>query len=141
MDGNATNRDLTERGHWSAGHKLKWQRFHVLGFRDRDCAEILMRLILKTSLAFAAVGYLVALGLYFAPLRWHIPGGIVYAICPAAYLTITVDPSFPTVALILGPINASVYGVAGLPLGLILWFVNRLLKREPRQHSGTGLVR
>jgi hypothetical protein len=107
----------------------------------QDRVEILMRVILKTSLAFAAVGYLVALGLYFAPLRWHIPGAILYAICPAAYLTITVDPSFRSVTLILGPINASVYGVAGLPLGLILWFVNRLLKREPRQHSGTGLVR
>jgi len=81
-----------------------------------------MRLILKTSLAFAAVGYLVALGLYFAALGWHIPAAIVYALCPAVYSTITVDPSFPSVALILGPINASVYGVAGLAIGLILWF-------------------
>jgi hypothetical protein len=81
-----------------------------------------MRLILKTSLAFAAVGYLVALGLYFAPLGWHIPAEIVYALCPAVYSTITVDPSFPSVALILGPINASVYGVAGLAIGRILWF-------------------
>jgi hypothetical protein len=99
-----------------------------------------MRLILKTSLAFAAVGYLVALGLYFAPLGWHIPGAIVYAICPAAYLTITVDPSFPSMALILGPINASVYAVAGLPIGLTLWFATKLLKRERRQDSGTGVV-
>jgi len=30
--------------------------------------------------------------------------------------------SFPSVARILGPINASVYGVAGLAIGLILWF-------------------
>lgn len=91
-----------------------------------------MRLIVKTSLAFAAVGYLVALGLYFAPLSWHIPAAIVYAICPAAYSTITVDPSFPSVALILGPINASVYGVGGLALGLILWLATKLLKRERR---------
>ncbi|MGC2724259.1 MAG: hypothetical protein WA224_09880 [Candidatus Acidiferrales bacterium] len=92
----------------------------------------MMRLIVKTSLAFAAVGYLVALGLYFAPLSWHIPAPIVYAICPAAYSTITVDPSFPSVALILGPINASVYGVGGLALGLILWLATKLLKRERR---------
>ncbi|MGA7064470.1 MAG: hypothetical protein WBY69_24905 [Candidatus Acidiferrales bacterium] len=92
----------------------------------------MMRLIVKTSLAFAAVGYLVALGLYFAPLSWHIPAAIVYAICPAAYSTITVDPSFPSVALILGPINASVYGVGGLALGLILWLATKLLKRERR---------
>jgi hypothetical protein len=56
-----------------------------------------------------------------APIGWHIPAAIVYALCPAVYSTITVDPSFPSVALILGPINASVYGVAGLAIGL-LWF-------------------
>jgi hypothetical protein len=86
---------------------------------------------MKTSLAFAAVGYLVALGLYFAPLSWHIPAAIVYALCPAAYSTITVDPSFPSVALILGPINASVCGV-GLAIGRSLWFATKLLKRDHR---------
>jgi hypothetical protein len=90
----------------------------------------MMRFILKTSIAFAAVGYLVAFGLYFAPLGWHISSRVVYAICPAAYLTITVDPSFAGVALALGPINASVYGVIGLPVGLILWALARLMKRE-----------
>jgi hypothetical protein len=35
----------------------------------------MMCFILKTSLAFAAIGYLVALGLYFAPLGWHIRRG------------------------------------------------------------------
>jgi hypothetical protein len=60
-------------------------------------------IITRTALVFAALGYLVALGLYFAPLHWHIPPAIVYAICPAAILTITVDPSFGAVALLLGP--------------------------------------
>jgi hypothetical protein len=92
----------------------------------------MMCFILKTSLAFAAIGYLVALGLYFAPLGWHIPGAVVYAICPAAYLTITVDPSFAGVALALGPVNASVYGVIGLAVGLVLWFLAKLPKRERR---------
>jgi hypothetical protein len=95
-------------------------------------SNMLMRLILKTSLAFAAVGNLVALGLYSAPPSWHIPAAIVYAICPAAYSTITVDPSFSSVALILGPINASVYGVGGLTIELTLWFATKLLKRDRR---------
>jgi len=119
---------------------VKQKRFPVLGFRvigppseDNACAAIsMMCFILKTSLAFAAIGYLVALGLYFAPLGWHIPSAVAYAICPAAYLTITVDPSFAGVALALGPVNASVYGVIGLAVGLVLWFLAKLLKRERR---------
>jgi hypothetical protein len=95
-------------------------------------SNTMMRLVMKTSLAFAAVGYLVALGLYFAPLSWHIPAAIVYALCPAAYSTITVDPSFPSVALILGPIDASVCGVGGLAIGLSLWFATKRLKRDHR---------
>jgi hypothetical protein len=70
---------------------------------------------------FTVVGYLVAIGLYLAPVRWfrwHPSPSLVFAVCPPAFLTITVDPSFTSVAIILAPLNALVYGLVGLPFGL-----------------------
>jgi hypothetical protein len=85
-----------------------------------------MRFILKVSLAFAVLGYLIALALYFAPVGWRIPAAIVYAICPPAIMTITVDPSFSSVVLILGPLNALVYAAVGFAIGVVL---SPMLKR------------
>jgi hypothetical protein len=44
---------------------------------------------------------------------------LVVAVCPPALLTITVDPSFTTVAVMLAPLNAVSYG---------LWFASGLLE-------------
>jgi hypothetical protein len=38
-------------------------------------------------------------------------------VCPACVATITVDPSFGAVALVLAPMNAAVYGSFGALLG------------------------
>ncbi|MGA8034713.1 MAG: hypothetical protein WA823_08255 [Candidatus Acidiferrales bacterium] len=89
-----------------------------------------MRFIVKPSLAFAAVAYFEALGLYFVPLHGRIPASSGYAIFPAAYLPITVDPSFVSVTPLLAPINAAVYGVVGLVLGAIRWFSMRVSARS-----------
>jgi hypothetical protein len=80
--------------------------------------SVTKRLALKIALAFAIVGYLVACGLYFSPARWHPSPSLVFTLCPPAFLTITVDPSFTSVAVILGPLNAVIYGVVGLLIGL-----------------------
>jgi hypothetical protein len=55
-----------------------------------------------------------------APLSWNPPSILVYLLCPACLLTITVDPSFPTVAFILAPLNAVVYGLLAIVSGKLL---------------------
>jgi hypothetical protein len=75
---------------------------------------------LKVGLIFAALGYLVAIGLYLAPLGWHLRPNFVLGICPPAFFTMVsmTDPSLTTMALILAPLNALLYGIVGLLIGL-----------------------
>ncbi len=70
----------------------------------------------RIAVAFAAVGYLLPVCLYFS--KWHPSPALVFTICPPAVLAITVDLSFTSVAAILAPLNAVVYGVVGLLVGL-----------------------
>jgi hypothetical protein len=72
---------------------------------------------IKLLLGFAVFSYLFTVGLNFAPLNWHVSANMVYLVCPACLLTITVDPSFGTVLLVLAPLNAAVYGSLGAILG------------------------
>jgi len=58
---------------------------------------------LQVALLAGAVGYLVAIGIYFAPPRWSLSPLLVFGLCPAALATFTVDPSITTVALTLAP--------------------------------------
>lgn len=78
------------------------------------------KLTLKVALGFAVIGYLVAIGLYLAPGRWHLSSALVFGLCPPAFLTITVDPSFASVAILLAPLNALLYGTIGVIMGLIV---------------------
>lgn len=71
---------------------------------------------IKMLAGFALVSYLVV-GLFFAPLRWHASSHLVFFLCPACALTITVDPSLGTVLLLLAPLSAAVYGSLGGVLG------------------------
>jgi hypothetical protein len=76
---------------------------------------------------FAGFSYLLTVGLDLAPLSWHSTAQVVYLLCPACVLTITVDPSFGTVLLGLAPLNAAVYGSLGALLGYFFLAVrNRL---------------
>jgi hypothetical protein len=75
-------------------------------------------LTLKVVLAFMILGYVVAMALHFAPSKWHASPAFVFTVCPPALLTITVDPSFTSVAVILAPLNALLYGLVGLLIGL-----------------------
>jgi hypothetical protein len=72
---------------------------------------------IKLSAVFAVISYLFTVGLNFAPLNWRLSATIVYLVCPGCVLTITVDPSFGAVALVLAPLNAAVYGSLGALLG------------------------
>lgn len=69
---------------------------------------------------FASVSYLLIVGLSLAPHSWHPSPQIVFAVCPACALTITVDPSLGTVLLALAPVSAAVYGSLGGVLGYLL---------------------
>jgi hypothetical protein len=74
----------------------------------------------KLLVGFAACSYLWTALLYFAPHSWHPEPLLVFLLCPACLLTITVDPSLGTVLMLLAPLNAVVYGLLGLGLGKLL---------------------
>ena len=63
------------------------------------------------------VGYLIAIGIYAAPPDWRLSPLVVFVLCPPALASFTVDPSFTTVASILAPLNALLYGGVGLLIG------------------------
>ena len=73
---------------------------------------------MKLAVIFAACAYLWTVALAFVPpSRANIPPLLVFLMCPACIFTVTVDPSFSTVAILLAPMNALVYGVIGICLG------------------------
>ncbi len=93
------------------------------------------KLTLKIAVAFAIAGYLVTVGLYFVGGAWHPSPAHVLAICPASLLTMIsmTDPSFGAIAAIVAPLNALVYGVVGLLVGL---GVEGIAKRKSNGRAG-----
>ena len=87
------------------------------------------RLALKIVAGFVGAGYLVAIGIYFASLRGHFSAPFVLAICPPSVVTILsmTDPSLGAMAIVVAPLNAILYGVVGIPIGLE---VEALIKRR-----------
>jgi hypothetical protein len=84
---------------------------------------------LKMLIAFAVASFIATVTLTFAPLRWHLGPQLVFMMCPAAVLTITVDPSPAAALLILAPISAAAYGSLGGALGYIFVELGRRLQR------------
>jgi hypothetical protein len=76
------------------------------------------KLPIRMLLGFAALSYLLVLGLKLAGSSLQIPPGILYAVCPACALPITVDPSLTSVLLVLTPVNMAVYGAIGATIGV-----------------------
>ena len=74
---------------------------------------------IKMLASFALFSYILTVALDFAPLGWHPDPQLAFLICPACALTITVDPAFGTVLLLLAPLNAAVYGALGGGLGCL----------------------
>jgi hypothetical protein len=74
----------------------------------------------KLSLVFAVCSYGWTVLLDFAPHSWQPAPILVFLVCPACLLTPTVDPSLTTVAFILAPVNACLYGLLGLAVGKVL---------------------
>lgn len=71
----------------------------------------------KLLAVFALCAYMVVVGVWFVRPAGTFPPVVAFSICPACVLTITVDPSFRAVVLLLAPLSAAVYGSLGAVLG------------------------
>jgi hypothetical protein len=80
----------------------------------------LLSVPIKSLASFAVFSYLLTVGLDFAPHSWHLGPQLVFSLCPACALSITVDPSLWSVLLLLAPMNAAIYGSLGATLGYAL---------------------
>lgn len=69
------------------------------------------------------LGFSIAVGIRAAPTTWRPSPGLVFSVCPAAMLSISVDPSWLTVLVLLAPINAALYGAVGVVLA---WIFDRI---------------
>ena len=75
---------------------------------------------LKMLGCFSVCSYLLSVGFYFAPRSWNPSPQLLFSICPACALAITVDVSLGTFLTLLAPLNAAVYGSVGAALGYVL---------------------
>jgi hypothetical protein len=75
--------------------------------------------VLRITSSFAAAGYFVAVALQLTPPSWRLSPSLVYSVCPPAFATITVDPSWMAVLVVIGPANALIYGILGLVIGVL----------------------
>ncbi|HSZ63150.1 MAG TPA: hypothetical protein VK828_15215 [Terriglobales bacterium] len=100
----------------------------VSGERTKPClsADAFISVPIKMLGAFALFSYLLTVGLDLAPLSWHPSPSLVYSVCPACVLTITVDPSLGFVLLLLAPLDGAVYGSFGAMVGFVLVALRRL---------------
>jgi hypothetical protein len=83
---------------------------------DRD-DERLFSTPLKLLGAFAAIFYLVAVVGFFAPHTWDLNPQLMLAVCPMYFVKAAIDPPPVDIFLLLGPMNAAVYGSLGVTLG------------------------
>ena len=65
----------------------------------------------------AAISYLLALVVDFAPHSWDLNPQLMLALCPMYLVKMTFDPSPMSILLLLAPMNAAVYGSLGVTLG------------------------
>jgi hypothetical protein len=68
---------------------------------------------------------------YFAPHRWNLDPQLMLVLCPMYFLKMTFDPSPTTTFFLLAPMNAAVFGSAGLTLAYA-WMVLRKRKSSSR---------
>jgi hypothetical protein len=76
-------------------------------------------------LGFAALGLLLVAVFSIVPGHAQPPMALVYSLCPACVLTVTVDPSLSTTLFVLAPLNALVFGAIGGVIGTAYSFFSR----------------
>lgn len=85
---------------------------------DRDDRRLFLT-PLKMLGGFAAIFYLVAVVGFFAPHSWNLNSQVMLAGCPMYLVKMTIDPTAGFIFLVLGPMNAAVFGAAGMALGCV----------------------
>lgn len=96
----------------------------ICGVKDRSS---LFSLPLRMFGVFAAITYFITVGLFFTPHEWNLSGSLwTFLLCPVYIVRETFDPSLVGIFLMLGPMNAAVYGSIGTVVGLAL-----LTSRKP----------
>lgn len=86
-------------------------------------------LALWSVVIVALVAYVVTLIAYFAPPASRASANVAYSMCPACVLSITVDPSPSAVLLILGPLDATLYGSLGAVSCCAVLALRKVFKR------------
>jgi len=85
---------------------------------------------------FAAVFYLLTVGLFFTPHEWNLSGFLwTFLLCPVYIVRETFDPRPLVIFLMLAPINAAVYGA----IGSVIAFALASKVTSTRSFSGTRL--
>jgi hypothetical protein len=69
-------------------------------------------------LGFAALGFLLVIVFGIIPPRYaELPTPLVYSLCPACVVSVTVDSSMRTAVFLIGPLNALAFGAIGGVIG------------------------
>jgi hypothetical protein len=82
----------------------------------------LFSLPLRMFFVFAVVLYLLTVGFFFTPHEWNLSGHLwTFLLCPLYVVRETFDPSAMGIFLVLGPMDAAVWGAIGtvVALGLL----------------------
>jgi hypothetical protein len=81
----------------------------------------------------AGIGYALPVVVCFAPGATHIPFSLARVIIPILNYTaqVPVDPDWPMVTLLMGPVNAIFYGLIGLAISHAL-----LSRAKPADRAG-----
>jgi hypothetical protein len=85
---------------------------------DRD-DRLLFSGPLRLLAIFAAIAYLVACLVFFAPHTWNLNSQVMLALCPMYLVKMIIDPSPVWIFLVLAPMNAAIFGALGLTLGYV----------------------
>lgn len=72
---------------------------------------------LKVLGVLAVIFYGLAVVAYFSPHSWNLNTQVMLALCPMYFIKQAIDPPAQQIFLILGPMNAAVYGAVGVLLG------------------------
>jgi hypothetical protein len=91
-----------------------------------DPGELRRSVPFRFLLSFAAVGLLLVIAFTFVSGRFASPShGVLYSLCPACALTVTVDPSLGVSLFVLAPLNALVFGAVGGVIGTAFSMLSR----------------
>lgn len=77
----------------------------------------LRSLPLRVVISLAAAAYLFTVALYLTPHAWNLDGYVwTFLLCPAYIVRTTIDPRPVFLLAVLAPIDAAIYGAAGVAL-------------------------